>query len=209
MIKNIDDAKGIKQARLPRRALLVIPVFAALLIAAGAMNHSSKGAVAMEQFHTSSSGSTTRVVAEPKRLVIPSLDIDIELVSVGVNTLGEMDVPKEAAIPGWYRGGVRPGEKGKSVIAGHFDSVFGTPGVFANLNKLKEGDEITVEDVAGNTFRFKVKKSAMYGTANAPAQEIFGRADNAQLQLITCSGTWIREKNSYDKRLVVFTELIP
>ncbi len=38
-------------------------------------------------------------------------------------------------------------------------------------------------------------------------EEIFGASKIARLNLITCDGVWDKKTLSYDKRLVVFTEL--
>ncbi len=49
--------------------------------------------------------------------------------------------------------------------------------------------------------------SEAYKVSEAPLAKIFGGTTKAQLNLITCNGTWDKKKQDYDKRLVVFTEL--
>lgn len=185
----------------------MVCAFAVLLVAAGAVDHASRGALipaTPESARETISGST---IAAPERLIIPSLGIDVRVDGVGIDTHGDMAVPKDAAIPGWYRGGVYPGEKGNAVIAGHFDSVLGTPGVFAKLELLKPEDIVEVVDASGSILRFRVTKTASFA-ASASGEGIFGASDEPHLQLITCSGAWLRSANQYDKRLVVFTELV-
>ena len=145
----------------------------------------------------------------PKRLIIPVLRIDSSLEKVGVNAMGEMAVPHNAAIPGWYQGGVKPGENGNAVIAGHKDTLFGMPGVFANLGKLQMGDIVSLEDESGELLHFRVTALRQFDPNMAPVHDIFGKATMPHLQLITCSGLWQSTLHAYDKRLVVFTELIP
>ncbi len=140
------------------------------------------------------------------RLIIPRLKIDVSLETVGINAKGEMAVPKNADIPGWYRGGVKPGEQGNAVIAGHKDSVLGLPGVFMHLEKMQPGDLLAIEDASGSIIPFRVTDVQLYDFRTAPREKIFGKADASHLQLITCEGTWLAAHRSYDERLVVFTE---
>ena len=170
------------------------------LLFAGAIQHadfSSLVPVLRNSVHTE------QVVAAPRRIVIPKLGIDAVLEDVGINDRGEMDVPKQAAIPGWYSLGYKPGQQGNAVIAGHLDSVAGAPGIFAEINKLVPGDEVIIEDVLGGEFRFRITGSETYKTDEAPVRELFGRNDQPLLRLMTCKGTWIHQENSYDQRLVV------
>jgi sortase A len=192
-------------------------VFVLLLLGAGSMRHASSlndlwGRSAASTSSSSSASSsasiTAPVLAAPKRLIIPALEIDAPLEEVGINQSGETAVPKDAAIPGWYKGGVKPGEQGNAVIAGHRDAWGGTPGVFFSLKKLKIGELITVEDGNGTIHRFKVIDIREYKTDLAPVQEIFGKSDKPRLQLITCSGTWSGARRSYEMRTVIYTELV-
>jgi LPXTG-site transpeptidase (sortase) family protein len=195
-----------------RRVLRAVPfgVLALLLLAAGSLRHASTIAVSQQQLSSAaSSASLPSVVAQPKRLIVPRLQIDVPLESVGITPDGEMAVPKDAAIPGWYKGGVRPGERGNAVIAGHKDTFLGTAGVFLKLGTLQPGDEVETEDLTGNVFRYRVTVVHEYDAEHSPMDQIFGPNTKATLQLITCSGSWSAKRRSYEKRTVVFTELIP
>jgi len=142
----------------------------------------------------------------PVRLIIPALDISTSVRSLGVSANGEMEVPDNSADVGWYMYGTLPGNRGSAVIAGHLNGKYGEKGIFYELNKLKEGDMILVEDDIGGIGNFVVRETRLYDPGYA--DEVFASGENAQLNLITCEGVWDKNKNSYSKRLVVFTDMI-
>ena len=53
---------------------------------------------------------TVRDQALPVRLLIPDLDLDMELDAVGVTPDGQMEVPEDPDRAGWYRHGPAPGD---------------------------------------------------------------------------------------------------
>lgn len=142
----------------------------------------------------------------PVRLTIPAINVNAEIEHVGVNTRGEMEVPSNTVDVGWFKIGPRPGEKGSAVISGHFDGKDGKAGVFNNLHKLKKGDKIFMKDDKGKTTAFIVRESRIYNSGYA--EEVFSLNDSAHLNLVTCDGVWDKNKKSYTKRLVVFTDAI-
>jgi LPXTG-site transpeptidase (sortase) family protein len=146
-------------------------------------------------------------IGVPIRLIIPTINVDAEIVSLGVSNKGEMEVPDNTADVGWFRLGSIPGEIGSAVIAGHFDGKFGEPAVFTNLNKLKTGDKLYVKNESGISTTFTVSNIRTYDPGFA--DEVYSANDTAHLNLITCDGTWNNNKKSYTKRLVVFTDATP
>lgn len=141
----------------------------------------------------------------PRRLIIPTINVDAAIVYVGLTSKGAMEVPKKTVDVGWFNLGPRPGERGSSVIAGHFNGENGEVGVFINLNKLKEGDRVYIEDNNGTTTSFVVRTSRTYDPGYA--DDVFSGSDSAHLNLITCDGVWDGVKKTYSKRLVVFTDI--
>ena len=117
-----------------------------------------------------------------------------------------MDAPKGPAEAGWYSLGVRPGEVGSAVIAGHSGWKNNIPAVFDDLYKLRIGDKIYVKDDKGGLVSFVVKEIRTYDP-KADASDIFGSNDGeAHLNLITCEGVWDPVTKSSSKRLVVFAD---
>lgn len=143
----------------------------------------------------------------PARLKIPKIHVDAAVESVGVTAQGAMDVPKGPADVAWFNLGVRPGEQGSAVVAGHYGRwKNGAQTVFDNLHSLQVGDKILVDDEQGVTTTFVVREFRTY-SLNKDAADVFHSTDGrAHLNLVTCEGVWDPVRKSYSKRLVVFTD---
>jgi sortase (surface protein transpeptidase) len=143
------------------------------------------------------------------RLKIDSIGVDAPIEAVGLLSNGAMAAPKSLATVGWFKFGPTPGTIGNSVLAGHVNGGANSKqGVFHNLSKLTPSDTIKIVDKNGTEKTFRVTHTEVYDYKKAPLREIFGTSTTANLNLITCTGTWIPQEKTYDKRLVVFTELI-
>lgn len=149
-------------------------------------------------------------VANPARLIIPSIGViaPVELVSILSN--GELATPTQNPWEhvGWYETGSRPGEVGSAVIDGHLDRPGGYPAIFWNLRNLQAGDNVIVIDTSDKSWTFRVTRIALYTPQQAPVQEIFGNEAGHYLNLITCAGDWIPNQHQTTLRLVVFTSLV-
>lgn len=142
----------------------------------------------------------------PIRLKVPKINIDAAVEYVGLTPQGDMDIPKGPDNVAWYSQGPRPGEKGSSVINGHFGWRDNIPAVFDNLHTLQKGDNLSVEDEKGKIITFVVRELRTYGQDD-DASAVFRSSDKkAHLNLITCQGTWNKNQKSYSNRLVVFTD---
>ncbi len=80
-------------------------------------------------------------VVRPDRLVVAAIGVDTELVDLGLEPDGTLEVPPGAFPAGWYSGSPVPGERGPAILAGHVDWG-GEPGVFLRLHELVPGDTI-------------------------------------------------------------------
>lgn len=144
----------------------------------------------------------------PVRLKIPSIDIDAYVQEVGITAAGNMATPNNFNDVGWYKYGTLPGFKGSAVIAGHVDNGLGLPGVFTDLADLQLGDDIYVLDKGSEELRFRVVGIQEYPYTLVPREILFSRDDTERLNLITCGGTWVPGERTYDRRLIVYTELV-
>jgi len=142
----------------------------------------------------------------PSRLLIPTIGVNAEIQYVGVNDKGEMEVPSNITDVGLFKFGVIPGQTGSAVIAGHFNGENNQEGVFANLNKLKAGDKLSIEDKTGKSITFIVQKKELYDSGYA--DDVFNQSGDAHLNLVTCDGLWDEAKKSYTKRLVIFSDIL-
>jgi sortase A len=150
----------------------------------------------------------TKQFGVPVKLLIPQLAVEALVESVGMDSKGRMDIPKNADNVAWYNLGYKPGEKGNAVIAGHFDKATGAPAVFYNLEKLNKGDRIIAIDERGKSSTFSITRITSYPDNNFPLQEVFGKAKKPMLNLITCDGKWNNKTKSYSHRTVVYAEMI-
>lgn len=150
----------------------------------------------------------------PKNLLIPSIEINTNVQSVGVTETGNMAVPEGYSDVGWFRFGASPGTSGSAVLAGHLDTGSGKPAVFYRLGELKIGDEVFVTNEEGETLKFTVSGTRLVDYSNPPTEllaEIFGKPEGggeSRLVLITCDGVWLPEKKTYDTRLIVFADFV-
>ncbi len=157
-------------------------------------------------FAKASSGQETKT-GLPVRLIIPKIKVNASVEDMGLTVTGEMDVPNNVVNVGWYKYGTIPGNLGSSVIDGHLDGPKGEPGVFANLNKLSNGDTLSIVNDKGETISFVVKNSKIYNQNDHP-DEVFNSVDASHLNLITCTGAWDKNINRFSKRLVVFADKV-
>ena len=147
-------------------------------------------------------GPSTQVVARPVKLGVPRLDLATRLMELGLQADGSVEVPRDAAVAGWFRRGPTPGMLGSSVILGHVDSMTG-PGVFFGLSRLERGDPITVELDDGSIVRFEVRSVRTYLNADFPAQKVYGSHGRSELNLVTCGGAYDADLGGYQANVVV------
>jgi len=141
--------------------------------------------------------------ADPVRVSIPSIGVQSTLERLGTDAHGQLVPPANPDQAGWYAGGVRPGDPGPAVIAGHVDSRTG-PAVFTELGRLKRGAAVVVTDARGGVVRFTVDDVRSYPKTRFPTAEVYGPTPDPQLRLITCGGDFDRASGHYVKNVIVF-----
>jgi sortase (surface protein transpeptidase) len=144
----------------------------------------------------------------PVYLSIPMLGVMTKVEHVGVDENNTMDIPADPLNVAWYKYGPVPGKQGNSVMDGHLDWYGLKEAVFYYLGKLKPGDRLYVRDDKGVDRAFTVTKQLVCPYNNCPIQEVFGPSSAVRLNLITCNGTFNRNQQNYDKRLVIFSEAL-
>lgn len=149
----------------------------------------------------------TLVYNTPQRIEIPAIGVDTVVASVGVSGRA-MAVPTNSTDVGWYQLGVKPGNIGSAVLAGHVNWYGGKTAVFTNLHLLAIGDVITVTDVDGNRVQFVVREMRSYRLNDNTADIFISNDGKSHLNLITCDGVWSTIMGTHEERLVVFTDKI-
>ncbi len=155
-------------------------------------------------------GPQTNALADPVRLIIPSIGVNATVETVGILNNGDLATPTRSPWTdvGWYESGTQPGERGSAVIDGHLDRPGGYPAVFWNLRNMQVGEQVMVVSANGKTLNFQVTRVAFYPPQAAPIQAIFGNSGGNYLNLITCAGDWIPSQHQTTLRLVVYTTLV-
>lgn len=139
--------------------------------------------------------------SRPVRVIIPAINLDSKVLSLGREKNGEMSVPSgKGNDVGWYKYGTVPGNMGSAVLDAH---VFAA---FKNLNKLTEGDEIFVITDTDQKLRFVVGKTEIYKLEDLSPNTLFYQNDAKRLNLITCAGSLTADKSTYTHRQVVFAQ---
>lgn len=205
IINFIEDALGFVQKGLPLNLAMATLT---LLLIFFATQRQTPAIVKNSEANTQVLAANVQnsVQGFPVRLIIPSINVDAAIEYVGVTSEGIMGVSMNISDVAWFGLGPKPGETGSAVIAGHFDGINGEDTVFTNLNKLKKGDELFVENDKGEVIAFVVQGSGIYDPGYA--DDVFSRNDGSYLNLITCDGVWDGSKKSFSKRLVVFADIV-
>lgn len=148
-------------------------------------------------------------VERPSRIIIESISVDHPVVPVGLNPDGSMEIPEDVDEIGWYHPGVKPGELGSAVLAGHVDSAVQGPGALFDLRLIEIGAEIIIEDESGVSRTWVVHDVKRYDKNEIPIEDIFvWDGDSEDIALITCGGEFDRTARSYRDNIVVYASLM-
>jgi sortase (surface protein transpeptidase) len=133
---------------------------------------------------------------------IPDLGVDGPVITAGVNTENELDVPPDARTLVWYRHGPSPGEPGSAVIAGHLNWQ-GVSGLFANLASTPVGAPVIVTYDDGSQRTFTVTTVELVPKPEVSVNGVFARDGERVLRLVTCGGEFDDSVHSYRSNVVV------
>jgi sortase (surface protein transpeptidase) len=143
----------------------------------------------------------------PIRLRIDSIGVSTELISLGIDSSGALEVPVDPNVAGWFNGGPTPGEVGPALLAGHVDSKKG-PGVFFQLKTLQTGAEILVDRSDGKTVAFRVQSVRAYPKDQFPTAAVYAPTPVPELRLVTCGGPFDRLGGRYLDNVIVSAVLV-
>ena len=144
------------------------------------------------------------VVSRPVRVDLASVGIDSTVRAVGVAADGQMRLPADPRVMGWYRFGSAPGAEsgGSVVLAGHLDSKRFGLGPLVRLRDTEVGDPIEVTLSNGATSTYTVVGVERFDRQGLP-QELFSRQGPERLRVITCGGEYDPDAGGYQQNLVV------
>ena len=145
----------------------------------------------------------------PRVIAIEKLGVKARVLQMNVNSDGSMQSPINIFDAGWYTGSVKPGQPGASIIVGHASGTT-LGGVFNKLETLNAGDTISVERGDGKILRYQVVKKQTVKLSDVDMNSFIRPADGVSegLNLMTCAGEWIKNSQTRDRRVMVFTKRI-
>lgn len=196
---------------LTRRARVALPValLVVLLTGCGAGDPDVSGSPSSAPRTSAAAAPSSAVPASPPvRLRVPAIGVDSELMKLGLQEDGSLEVPPAGFPAGWFTGAPMPGETGPAVMAGHVDWE-GSPGVFFDLRLLEPGDQISVSKADGSSVVFAVVSVEQFDKDVFPTDAVYGDLDHPGLRLITCGGSFDPDERSYTDNIVVFADLLP
>ncbi|MFE7901428.1 class F sortase [Streptomyces sp. NPDC057424] len=142
----------------------------------------------------------------PRRVLVPRADLDARVSPVGVTDRGDMAVPDDPSVAGWYRYGPAPGSaRGSAVLVGHVDSETGDLGEFLALYDVRRGDRVEVRRAGGEPVNYRVVSRVTVAKDDLPPSA-FRRTGAPVLTLITCAPPYVPERGGYVSNLVVTAE---
>jgi len=139
----------------------------------------------------------------PVRLSIPSIGVRTNVVRLGLNPDGTLQVPTDFSVAGWYMPGPTPGQRGSAVIVGHVDSKRG-PAVFYRLGEVAPGSLVRIALADHAEVVFRVYAVREYAKTSFPTSLVYGAAAAPELRLVTCGGPFDSRTGHYLDNVVVF-----
>jgi hypothetical protein len=144
--------------------------------------------------------------SDPVRIGIPALGVTSDIMTLGLERDGSMEVPPGAYPVGWYDGSPTPGQRGPAVLAGHVDWQ-GEAGAFYGLRDLRSGDTVVIERMDGTVATFRVDRVEEHLKDDFPTDDVYGYIDHPGLRLITCGGAFDEDTGDYQSNVIVFASL--
>ena len=206
MIANLRSSRAALAALVggPATALVLLVALHTALAPRGAPDPTQPATRDTVEPAAIAAGAPAPTAGEPVTIEIPVIDVDADLVPLGLRRDGAMEVPGNG-LAGWYRPGPRPGQPGPAVVAAHVDSGRG-PDVFFRLRDLRPGDAVTVVDDADARHRFVVVDTERSAKTDLPVARIWSDGDAPVLRLITCGGAFDRTTGHYVDNVIVYAE---
>jgi sortase (surface protein transpeptidase) len=147
----------------------------------------------------------THAIADPTRIVIPSAEVDTDLMAVGLQDDGDVELPPYGHAA-WYKLGPAPGAIGPAVILGHYDSSRGRD-VFYRLKDLQPGDAIFVYGTEEDVALFLVDSIELVPKTQFPSARVWSDTKEPVIRLVTCGGEYDRASGHYLANLIVYGHL--
>ena len=149
-------------------------------------------------------GTAGEAANEPTRLRIDAIEVDMPVTGVGVEASGQMQLPTDPAVAGWYRYGPDAASHSRNVVlAAHVDAPDYPIGPLARLRELASrsvghGRRRRRERPAPTSS----SRSTYYEKTALPTADLFARDGAPALVIITCGGPFDSGTGHYRDNVV-------
>ena len=146
---------------------------------------------------------------QPRIISIEKLNLEARVRPLGLNSDNSIKAPKNIYDAGWYTGSAKPGQAGAMFIDGHASGST-RQGLFGYLNTLKVGDTVGLEKGDGEKLTYKVVKVSTVPLTAIDMSSILAPYPGVEngLNLMTCTGRWIKDSATLDHRVIVYTQQV-
>ncbi len=146
------------------------------------------------------------------RMKIPRFNVDAPIEDLAINSLGELDTPKdENRAVGWYYIYDKPGWGGNAIFAAHV-YYHNIPAPFVSLSRSVVGDKIMVDMEDGTEYTYSVISNNRYNLNVIDMGAIIWPKEKADydewITLITCGGELDSTGQEYVSRDVIVAKRI-
>jgi len=146
---------------------------------------------------------------DPRALYIDALNIAARIKPMGLNSDKSIQAPTNIYDAGWYTGSAKPGTNGALFIDGHAsgDTRYG---LFGSLDTLKKDDMIVVEKGDGTKLTYRVVYIETVSLKDVDMSKVLAPYPGVTegLNLMTCTGVWVKGTATLDKRVIVYTAAV-
>lgn len=145
----------------------------------------------------------------PRLLTVESIGVRARILPMGVNPDNSLQAPINIYDSGWYTESAKPGQPGAAVVDAHASGPT-RMGLFAYLDTMQQGDRVQVERGDGTVLEYEVVAVETTAIDAVDMQKVlkpYGDATEG-LNLITCTGQWLKDQRTYNQRAIVYTKRV-
>ncbi|MCL2280511.1 class F sortase [Candidatus Saccharibacteria bacterium] len=143
---------------------------------------------------------------QARYLYLPSINARARVMSVGINSKGKIDAPKNVNDVAWYDGSAKPGREGQVFISGHSSFAPTYKAAFDNLSKVQIGDHIIIERGDGKKINYRVVNTETIKSDQVNMKKVLNVPDDGArgLTLMGCTGAFNYRTESSDMRIIIY-----
>ncbi|MDQ6782494.1 MAG: class F sortase [Actinomycetota bacterium] len=140
----------------------------------------------------------------PIRVVVPSAGVDAAVLHETVSGNGQLGVPDDPQMVGWWARGPEPGSaRGTAVIDGHVDSATRGIGALSKMSRVTPGQQLAVIGSEGSEI-FRIDAVRQLSKTSLVSSGALDQSVGDRLVIITCGGSFNPTIHAYRDNVVVY-----